>query len=93
MDGAPLRAMAPEEWRRRVAWVPQRPHLFHGTVRDNLLIARPRASAAEIDEAAARAQLDGVLRELPRGWDTPVGEEASGSRAARPSASLSRVPS
>jgi len=78
--------VAPEEWRRRVAWVPQRPHLFHGTVRDNLLLGRPGASAAEIDEAAARAQLDGVLRELPRGWDTPVGEggeRLSGGQAQR----------
>ena len=86
VDGAPLRAMAPEEWRRRVAWVPQRPHLFHGTVRDNLLLGRPGASAAEIDEAAARARLDGVLRELPRGWDTPVGEggeRLSGGQAQR----------
>ncbi len=86
VDGAPLGAMEPEEWRRRVAWVPQRPHLFHGTVRDNLLIARPHASAAELDEAAARADLDGVLRELPRGWETPVGERGerlSGGQAQR----------
>ena len=73
------RAIAPEEWRRRVAWVPQRPHLFHGTVRDNLLLARPGASAAEIDEAAARARLDAVLRELPRGLGHAGGR---GRRAA-----------
>jgi ATP-binding cassette subfamily C protein CydD len=86
VDGVPLGAMAPEEWRRRVAWVPQRPHLFHGTVRDNLLLGRPGASAAALEEAAARAHLDGVLRELPRGWETQVGEggeRLSGGQAQR----------
>jgi ATP-binding cassette subfamily C protein CydD len=86
VDGVSLSAIGPEEWRRRVAWVPQRPHLFHGTVRDNLLIGRPGASAAELEEAAARARLDGVLRELSRGWQTPVGEggeRLSGGQAQR----------
>jgi ABC-type multidrug transport system fused ATPase/permease subunit len=86
VDGASLSAIGPEKWRRRVAWVPQRPHLFHGTVRENLLIGRPGASAAELDEAAARARLDGVLRELSRGWETPVGEggeRLSGGQAQR----------
>jgi thiol reductant ABC exporter CydD subunit len=74
VDGVPLAALGPEEWRRRVAWVPQRPRLFHGTVRDNVLLARPGAPEAALAEAAARARLDAVLAELPRGWETPVGE-------------------
>ena len=86
VDGVSLGAMGAEEWRRRVAWVPQRPHLFQGTVRDNLLLGRPGASAAALEEAAARAQFNGVLRELPRGWETPVGEggeRLSGGQAQR----------
>jgi thiol reductant ABC exporter CydD subunit len=86
VDGAPLPALAPEAWRRRVAWVPQRPRLFHGTVRDNVVLARPGASGAELAEAAARSRLDTVLRGLPRGWETPVGEggeRLSGGEAQR----------
>jgi thiol reductant ABC exporter CydD subunit len=86
VDGAPIASLTPEEWRRHVAWVPQRPRLFHGTVRDNLLLARPDATGAHLDEAAGRAHLDVVLRGLPRGWDTAVGEgglRLSGGEAQR----------
>jgi len=86
VDGSSLAALAPEEWRRRVAWVPQRPRLFHGTVRENVALARPEASDVELAEAAARARLDVVLHGLPRGWDTPVGEggeRLSGGEAQR----------
>ena len=86
VDGQPLGALSPEEWRRRVAWVPQRPRLFHGTLRDNVLLARPEASAAALDHAAALAHVDTLLDELPRGWETPVGEggeRLSGGEAQR----------
>jgi thiol reductant ABC exporter CydD subunit len=86
VDGVSLGARGAEEWRRHVAWVPQRPYLFHGTVRDNLLLGRPGASSAELEEAAAQAQFDGVLREMSRGWATPVGEggeRLSGGQAQR----------
>ncbi len=74
VDGAPLRDFAPEAWRRRVAWVPQHPRLFHGTIRENVALAHPGAPEAALVAAAARSRLDAVLRALPRGWDTPVGE-------------------
>jgi thiol reductant ABC exporter CydD subunit len=86
VDGVPLGGLAPEEWRRRVGWVPQSPRLFHGTVRENVALARPGASDTELAEAAARAHLDGVLRGMPRGWETPVGEAGarlSGGEAQR----------
>jgi thiol reductant ABC exporter CydD subunit len=86
VDGAPLAGLSPEAWRRRVAWVPQRPRLFHGTLRDNVLLARPEASPAELATVAARAGLDPVLAALPRGWETPVGEggeRLSGGQAQR----------
>ena len=35
----------PDAWRKRVAWVPQRPHLFAGTIADNILLGRPDATA------------------------------------------------
>ncbi len=86
VDGAPLRDLAPEGWRRRVAWVPQHPRLFHGTIRENVALARPGAPEAALVAAAARSRLDAVLRALPRGWDTPVGEggeRLSGGEAQR----------
>jgi thiol reductant ABC exporter CydD subunit len=86
VDGRPLRALSPEAWRRRVAWVPQRPRLFHATLRENLLLARPDAPPSALDEAASLAHLDEVLRELPRGWEAPLGEggeRLSGGEAQR----------
>jgi thiol reductant ABC exporter CydD subunit len=86
VDGSPLSRLAPEDWRRRVAWVPQRPRLFHGTVRENVALACPGTSEARLVEAAARAHLDAVLPTLARGWETPVGEggeRLSGGEAQR----------
>jgi ATP-binding cassette subfamily C protein CydD len=61
-------------WRSRIAWVPQRPYVFGGTVRDNLLLARPGASAAEVRRAVEQAEAADMIRRLPRGLDTPVGD-------------------
>jgi thiol reductant ABC exporter CydD subunit len=86
VDRTPLAAFAPEAWRRRTSWVAQRPHLFHGTVRENLLLARPDAAQEEIERAAALSGLDAVLRGLPQGLETPVGEggeRLSGGEAQR----------
>jgi thiol reductant ABC exporter CydD subunit len=86
VDGQPLRAWAPEDWRREVAWVPQTPRLFHGSLLDNVELARPGATREEVERAAAAAHLEPLLRELPRGWSTPVGEggqRLSGGEAQR----------
>jgi thiol reductant ABC exporter CydD subunit len=85
-DGRPLAEIPPERWRRRVAWVPQRPRLFHGSLLDNLLIARPDASRAEVERASSSVALEALVRDLPRGWETPIGEggeRLSGGEAQR----------
>jgi ATP-binding cassette subfamily C protein CydD len=85
-DGRPLAEIAPEEWRRRVAWVPQRPRLFHGSLLENLHLARPGATRAEVEKAAAAVRLDTLVRDLPQGWETPLGEggeRLSGGEAQR----------
>jgi thiol reductant ABC exporter CydD subunit len=75
-----------DEWRQQLAWVPQRPHLFHGSILENLLVARPDAT---IDEAAAALRLahaDEFVAELPGGMHTSVGEHGarlSGGEAQR----------
>jgi thiol reductant ABC exporter CydD subunit len=61
-------------WRAAVAWVPQSPHLFHGTVADNLRLARPDASDADLRSAVEVAALGDVVDNLPRGLETPIGE-------------------
>ena len=75
--GGPVDAVAPEDWRRRLAWVPQRPRLFHGTLRENLLLARPEATAEELHRAIRLARLAALVAELPNGLDTPLGEDGA----------------
>ena len=86
VDGAPLAAMGPERWREHVAWVPQQPRLLHATLRDNLFLARRDASEAELHRALERADLGALVRSLPDGLDTPLGEggeRLSGGEAQR----------
>lgn len=74
-NGVPIAQLSPERWREYVALVPQRPYLFYGTVRENIRLARPQASDAEIMQAAELAGVTAFLDELPRGFDTQVGEQ------------------
>ena len=73
-NGLPIAQMPREAWRENVALVPQRPHLFHGSVLENIRIARPDASREEIESAAEMAGAARFIRELPQGYDTEVGE-------------------
>jgi thiol reductant ABC exporter CydD subunit len=72
--GVDLRDVDPAEWRRRLAWVPQRPTLFAGSVEENVRLAEPRASRSRLREAVAAAGLAEVVAELPDGLATPVGD-------------------
>lgn len=68
-------ATAPLDWvRSRIAVVEQSTYLFTGTLRDNLLLARPDATDEEILHALQRAHLTDLLERLPEGLDTPVGQ-------------------
>ncbi|NML44057.1 ATP-binding cassette domain-containing protein [Ramlibacter sp. G-1-2-2] len=60
--------------RAAIAWVPQEPFLFSATVADNIALAKPGATRAEIEEAARLAAVHDDIRRLPQGYDTPVGE-------------------
>ena len=73
LDGVDVRRLRLRDIRETVAVVPQEPLLFNATLRENLLLARKRATSAEIDEAVHMAQLDETLARLPQGLDTPVG--------------------
>lgn len=77
VDGVPLTALDPDAWRARVAYVPERPWLLPGTVADNVRVGRAGATDAEVAEALRRADADGFVAALPRGADTPLGEDAA----------------
>lgn len=66
-----------ENWAKLVTLVSQESLLFHGSLRDNLLLARPEATQAELDAAAQAAGLSELLQQLPQGWDTAVGERGA----------------
>jgi ATP-binding cassette, subfamily C, bacterial CydCD len=72
-------------WRRQVSWVPQRPWLVDGSVRQAIGIGRPDASEAELWQALARVGLRDVVASLPGGLEAPVGEDgerfSAGQRA------------
>jgi ATP-binding cassette subfamily C protein CydD len=72
--GVDLASVPPEEWRRQIAWVPQDPHLFAASVAANIALGDPRASRDAVARAARAAGADGFIADLPRGYDTAVGE-------------------
>ena len=64
-------------WRRQIAWVPQHPYLFDGTVATNIALGRPDASPADIAEAATLAGAAGFIGSLPEDYHTPLGERGA----------------
>jgi len=69
-----LAACDPTAWRRSLAWVPQRPTLFRGTVADNIRLGDAGADDASVAAAAKRAGADDFVRALPDGYGTMVGD-------------------
>lgn len=74
IDGIDLRDLERQSFLDHIAVVTQEPFLFDDSVFENIRYGRPTASEAEIHAAAAAASADEFIRELPQGYDTPVGE-------------------
>ncbi|MER5520597.1 ABC transporter ATP-binding protein [Streptomyces sp. NPDC002763] len=74
IGGVDVRDLTAGSLRATLGMVTQDGHLFHDTVRANLLLARPAAGDEELWDALGRARLDEVVRSLPDGLDTVVGE-------------------
>jgi ATP-binding cassette subfamily C protein len=69
-------ALAPlHAWRRQIGYVPQETILFHASVRDNLILAKPDATADELELAVERAHAQDFISALPRGYDTIIGDQ------------------
>ncbi|MFJ6249524.1 thiol reductant ABC exporter subunit CydD [Streptomyces sp. NPDC092045] len=83
VGGEDLAGLDPEAWRSRIAWVPQRPYLFAGTIAENVRLARPDASDGAVREALRDAGADGFVAELPDGIETPLGEDGTGLSAGQ----------
>lgn len=74
IDGEDIRSVSQDSLRQRIAVVPQETALFNRSIRENIRYGRPEASDAEVEEAARHAYCDDFIRQLPQGYDTPVGE-------------------
>ncbi|MCU0983828.1 MAG: ATP-binding cassette domain-containing protein [Acetobacteraceae bacterium] len=82
IDGLDLRRFDPVELRRAIAYAPAVPQIVYGTVTQNLLLAAPGATEAEIRAAAAATGLDRLVAALPEGFDTRLGDNSERQVAA-----------
>ena len=86
VGGRPLAECDPTAWRKNLSWLPQNPYLFHASVAENVRLARPDASAAEVQFAVRQAGAEEFIFRLPQGYDTLIGERGarlSGGQAQR----------
>jgi ATP-binding cassette subfamily C protein CydD len=86
IDGTPLPELDLSAWRTQLAWVPQHPYLFHGSVSENIRLAKPEASLEQIAQAARLAYAASFIEDLQQGYDTLIGERGirlSGGQAQR----------
>jgi ATP-binding cassette, subfamily B, bacterial len=74
VDGHDVRDVTLESLNAAIGLVPQDPHLFHESIRSNLLFARPEATDAELARALERARIADLIAALPDGLETVVGE-------------------
>ena len=81
VGGVDLARCDAEAWRRQIAWVPQHPTLFRGTVEENIRLGGPHAPEQQVLEAAALAGADRFIRALPSGYRTVIGD---GGRSLSP---------
>jgi ATP-binding cassette, subfamily C, bacterial CydD len=86
INGRDITDLVPQALSAIIAWIGQRPVLFSGTIRENILFAKPGATADELAEALRAARVDAFVTQLPEGLETLVGEGGyglSGGQAQR----------
>lgn len=86
LGGQDMATMTPRQISSRISWIGQKPVLFAGTIRENILFARPAASKSDLDAAIKAAAMDQYLPTLPEGLETRIGEGGfglSGGQAQR----------
>lgn len=75
LDGIDLNDIRLADLRRHIAWVPQEPFLFAGTLRENILFGCPQATPSQLNQVLADAGLSETVASMPAGLDTVVGEK------------------
>ncbi|WP_446041088.1 thiol reductant ABC exporter subunit CydD, partial [Streptomyces sp. SID1121] len=83
VDGRDLLSLDLERWRERIAWVPQQPYLFAGTIAENVRLARPDADDTAVRAALRDAGAYTFVAALPQGVETPLGEDGAGLSAGQ----------
>ncbi|WP_338780961.1 thiol reductant ABC exporter subunit CydD [Streptomyces sp. DG1A-41] len=83
VGGVDLADVDLEQWRSRIAWVPQRPHLYAGTIAENVRLARPDADDDAVRQALRDAGALEFVDALPEGVDTVLGEDGAGLSAGQ----------
>ncbi|MCG7523156.1 thiol reductant ABC exporter subunit CydD, partial [Streptomyces sp. OfavH-34-F] len=83
IGGTDLAEVSLERWREHIAWVPQHPHLFAGTIAENVRLARPAADDSAVTAALRAAGAYDFVRELPDGDRTLLGEDGAGLSAGQ----------
>ncbi|EST28643.1 thiol reductant ABC exporter subunit CydD [Streptomyces roseochromogenus] len=83
IGGVDLAGLDVEEWRSRIAWVPQRPHLYAGTIAENVRLARPDADDVAVRRALRDAGALEFVDALPEGAETVLGEDGAGLSAGQ----------
>lgn len=89
--GVDLRDIESAQLYRRIGFVMQDVRLVHASVRDNIALGRPAASAREIEDAARAANIHERILALPRGYDSVVGEDARLSGGEQQRISIARA--
>ena len=92
VDGYDLRDVQIESLRKQIAVVPQEPFLFNGSIKENVIFARPFANEKDIEEACDAVGLTGLISRLPNGIDSAIHERgASLSAGERQLLALARA--
>ncbi|MCT8139454.1 thiol reductant ABC exporter subunit CydD [Anaerobacillus sp. CMMVII] len=78
VNGTPLTELQEEQWLNQIAYVSQEPYLFSGTIAENILMGNQGASKVEVIRAAKEAGVDRFVNDLPKGYETCVGEAGLG---------------
>lgn len=74
LDGIDIRSLRISALRHQIGFIQQNPVLFNASILENIRYGRPAAAYSQVERAATLANAHGFIMELPRGYDTPVGE-------------------
>jgi ATP-binding cassette, subfamily C, bacterial CydD len=74
VNGKKLTTFSQMDWQNQITYIPQHPYIFHDTLLNNIRFYNPEATKKEVEEAAKAAGLTELIRSLPQGFETIIGE-------------------